>query len=388
MNIAFIPVRCGSKSIPFKNIRNFCGRPLIYWNLKALEDSKKIDQIHVATDCEKIKLIINQFKFSKVSVFERNKENAKDESSTESVILEFLSKNSFNDDDTFLLVQATSPLTQTKDLDGAIEQYKKENSDSLLSCVRTKRFFWRDDSKSLNYDYKNRPRRQDFGGLLMENGAFYISTVGRINKSKNRLSGSISIYEMAEYTAIEIDEEDDWGIAESLMNKHILKKSRHSKIKLFLSDVDGTMTDSGMYYGENGEELKKFNTRDGKGFELLRGSGIKVGIITSENTNIVSNRAKKLKVDFLYQGVEHNGKLDVVKKICKSEKIDLENVAYIGDDVNCKELLAAVGFAACPHDAAESVKNIPNIRVLTKKGGYGAVRELVDIILQRDRRQQ
>ena len=92
MNIAFIPVRCGSKSIPFKNIKSFCGRPLIYWNLKALEDSKNIDKIYVATDCEKIKRIVSQFQFSKVSVFERNKENAKDESSTESVILEFLSK--------------------------------------------------------------------------------------------------------------------------------------------------------------------------------------------------------------------------------------------------------------------------------------------------------
>ena len=382
MNIAFIPVRCGSKSIPFKNIRNFCGRPLIYWNLKALEDSKKIDQIHVATDCEKIKLIINQFQFSKVSVFERSKENAEDKSSTESVMLEFLSKNKFNENDVFLLVQATSPLTQTNDFDNAIGQFKRENTDSLLSCVRTKRFFWRDDSKSLNYDYKNRPRRQDFGGLLMENGAFYISTVGSINRSKNRLSGSISIYEMAEYTAIEIDEEDDWGIAESLMNRYVIKKPCNAKIKIFLSDVDGTMTDAGMYYGENGEELKKFNTRDGKGFELLRKSGIKVGIITSENTNIVSNRAKKLKVDFLHQGVEHNGKLDIVKKICKSEKIDLENVAYIGDDVNCKELLAVVGFAACPHDAVESVKNIPNIRVLTKKGGCGVVREFIDLIIK------
>jgi len=383
MNIAFIPVRCGSKSIPFKNIKSFCGRPLIYWNLKALEDSKNIDKIYVATDCEKIKRIVSQFQFSKVSVFERSKENAEDKSSTESVMLEFLSKNKFNENDVFLLVQATSPLTQTNDFDNAIGQFKRENTDSLLSCVRTKRFFWRDDSKSLNYDYKNRPRRQDFGGLLMENGAFYISTVGSINRSKNRLSGSISIYEMAEYTAIEIDEEDDWGIAESLMNRHILKNPCHSKIKLFLSDVDGTMTDSGMYYGENGEELKKFNTRDGKGFELLRKSGLKVGIITSEKTNIVSNRAKKLKVDFLYQGVEHNGKLDVVKKICKSEKIDLENVAYIGDDLNCKELLAAVGLAACPYDATESVKNIPNIKVLTKKGGHGVVRELIDIILQR-----
>jgi len=383
MNIAFIPLRYGSKSIPLKNIKIFCGRPLIYWSLKALEDSTNIDQIYVATDCKSIKSIVNEFKFSKVSVFERSNENAQDKSTTESVMLEFLSKQKFNDDDIFLLVQATSPLTKTEDFDGAIDQYKKENTDSLLSCVRTKRFFWKGNSQPLNYDYKNRPRRQDFEGLLMENGAFYISTVGGVNKNKNRLNGSISIYEMAEYTAVEIDEEDDWTFAEGLMNKYVIKNPYDAEIKLFLSDVDGTMTDAGMYYSESGEEVKKFNTRDGKGFELLRKSGIKVGIITSENTDIVSNRAEKLKVDFLYQGVEHNGKLDIVKKICKSEKINLKNVAYIGDDINCMELLTEVGLSACPYDATESVKNIPNIKVLTKKGGDGVVRELIDIILQR-----
>lgn len=224
MNIAFVPVRRGSKSIPLKNIKIFCGRPLVYWSLKALEDSTNIDQIYVATDCKNIKSIVDQFKFSKVSVFERSEENSQDKSSSESVVLEFLSNFIFNDDDIFLLVQATSPLTKTKDFDGAIDQYKKENADSLLSCVRTKRFFWNSNSQPQNYDYKNRPRRQDMEGLFMENGALYISTVGGINKNKNRLHGSISIYEMDEYTALEIDEEDDWIIAEAMMNQYVIKK--------------------------------------------------------------------------------------------------------------------------------------------------------------------
>jgi N-acylneuraminate cytidylyltransferase len=119
---------------------------------------------------------------------------------------------------------------------------------------RTKRFFWNENGTPINYDYKNRPRRQDFDGMLMENGAFYISSIGNIKKYKNRLSGKIAIYEMPEYTAIEIDEEDDWIIAEKLMQKYILQPKKSSKkIKLFLSDVDGTLTDAGMYYGNNGE---------------------------------------------------------------------------------------------------------------------------------------
>ena len=187
---------------------------------------------------------------------------------------------------------------------------------------------------------------------------------------------------MAEFTAVEIDEKDDWIIAEKLIYKYILSKRPKRTIKLFLADVDGTLTDAGMYYGENGEEFKKFNTHDGKGFELLRKAGIKTGIITSENTKMVANRAKKMKVDYLYQGLEHKGKLDIAREICKKENISLDEVAYIGDDVNCKELLQSVGLAACPSNALEEIKNISNIIKLSKKGGDGAVREFVGRIIK------
>ncbi|MBS6286762.1 MAG: acylneuraminate cytidylyltransferase, partial [Campylobacter concisus] len=346
-----------------------------------LQNSINIDRIFVATDCDKIKEIVNNFNFTKVEVYDRDPKNAEDTSSTESVMLEFIYKNNFREDDLFFLVQATSPLTQTEDFDEALKLFKKNKADSLLTCVRTKRFFWDGDANPINYDFKNRPRRQDFYGLFMENGAFYINSIGNIKRYKNRLSGKVSIYEMKEFTAIEIDEEDDWTIAEKMMYKYILSKRIKPIIKLFLSDVDGTLTDAGMYYGENGNELKKFNTRDGKGFELLHRAGIKTGIITSENTKIVKNRAKKLKVDFLRQGIEHNGKLEAVKRICQNENILLSEVAYVGDDINCKELLQSVGLAACPSDATQEIKDILNIIVLSKKGGDGAVREFAEYVL-------
>ncbi|MEJ1338078.1 MAG: HAD hydrolase family protein [Candidatus Sedimenticola sp. (ex Thyasira tokunagai)] len=381
MNIAFIPARCGSKSIPFKNIKEFCGKPLVYWSLESLNNSENIDEIYVATDCNKIKDIVNGFNFAKVRIYDRESENASDTSSTESVMLEFINKNKFEDDDLFFLVQATSPLTRTKDFDRALEKLKIDSADSVLTCVRTKRFFWSSEGVPLNYKISKRPRRQDFDGTLMENGAFYINSIGNIKRYRNRLSGKISIYEMEEYTSVEIDEEDDWLIKEELMQKYVLPKRIKHKIKLFLSDVDGTLTNAGMYYGENGEELKKFNTHDGKGFELLRKAGIKTGIITSENTKIVERRAKKMKLDFVYQGVEHKGKLDIAKEICDREGITLNEVAYIGDDVNCKELLESVGLAACPYNAIDEIKKIENIIIISKNGGEGAVREFVLIVL-------
>ena len=186
---------------------------------------------------------------------------------------------------------------------------------------------------------------------------------------------------MDEYTAIELDEEDDWLIAEGLMYKYALNAINKNEIKIFLTDVDGTLTDAGMYYGENGEEFKKFNTHDGKGFELLRKAGIKTGIITSEDTVIVKNRAKKLKVDYLYQGIEHQGKLEAIQEICCKEGYELDNVAYIGDDLNCKELLMSVAIAACPSNAVREIKNLPGIIKLNSIGGHGAVREFIDLIL-------
>lgn len=167
----------------------------------------------------------------------------------------------------------------------------------------------------------------------------------------------------------------------SIIKKIFSKKRDFSKIKIVLSDVDGVLTDAGMYYTQDGNEFKKFNTHDGMGFDLLAKYGYKRGIITSEDTKIAANRAKKLKLDFAYQGARHQGKLKVAKEICKQENLNLENVAYIGDDINCIELLEKVGISACPANATKKVKEIKNIIHLEKNGGEGAFREFVEMII-------
>ena len=149
------------------------------------------------------------------------------------------------------------------------------------------------------------------------------------------------------------------------------KKHDFSKIKLFLSDVDGVLTDAGMYYTENGDEFKKFCTYDGMGFQLLQKTGIKVGILTTEDRELNRRRAKKLGLDFDFHGLKD--KLQLVKDLCKKENISLDEVAYIGDDVNCFGLLSNVGIAACPNNAVAKIKAIPNIIHLKKKGGDGVV---------------
>ena len=152
-------------------------------------------------------------------------------------------------------------------------------------------------------------------------------------------------------------------------------------IGLFMTDVDGTLTDGGMYYGSDGTEFKKFNTRDGMGLQLLQRAGVKVGIVTSENTAINVNRARKLGVDYLKQSARDGGKLAAVNEICDELGIRLDQVAYVGDDVNCYDLLASVRWAACPADACEKVKSIPGIHILSRRGGDACVREWIDMIL-------
>lgn len=223
MIIGFVPVRCGSKSIPMKNIKMFCGKPLVYWCLKALQNCKEIDIIVVSTDCEEIKSIVSEFKIDKVVFHDRKAENALDESSTEAVMLEYLEEYKPQSSSLFVLVQATNPFIKSSDLEVGLNLVKSSNYDSVLSCSIFKRFIWDRSGQPINYDYRQRPRRQDFKGSLIENGAFYINSVGNILGNRNRLSGKIGIVEMADYTFHELDEPLDWELGEMIFNiTHII----------------------------------------------------------------------------------------------------------------------------------------------------------------------
>jgi YrbI family 3-deoxy-D-manno-octulosonate 8-phosphate phosphatase len=159
------------------------------------------------------------------------------------------------------------------------------------------------------------------------------------------------------------------------------------RIKLFLTDVDGCMTDGGMYYTESGDEFKRFCVYDGMGIVLLRKAGIPCGILTSENTAIGLKRGKKLGLEYIYTGVGRvvDGvkmtKLDAANQICAELGITLDEVCFVGDDVNDLDLLEKVGTAACPANAVAVVKSVPSIIHLSKKGGDGAIREICEMIL-------
>ena len=388
MNVAFIPVRGGSKSIPLKNIKSICGKPLVYLTVKAACDCKYIDKVYVATDSEKIKETVEGFKtgiesglFEKAKVIDRSLESASDTASTEFAMLEFAEKYDF---DNIVLVQATSPLLQASDINSGFEMFETEGTDSVLSVVRQKRFHWENNEEGYahptNYDVFHRPRRQDFDGYLVENGAFYITSRNNLIKFQNRVSGKIKVVEMDEDTFFEIDERSDWIIIEALMKKNGIKAPADIPIiKMFLTDCDGCLTDGGMYYSECGDELKKFNTRDGMGFALLRERGIVTGIITSEDVYLNRRRAQKMELDILESGCKD--KLAVINRICDERGISLNDVCYIGDDINDIEAIRAVGYGCCPADAIDSVKKAAKYNS-PFNGGRGVIRDVAEMILK------
>ena len=150
------------------------------------------------------------------------------------------------------------------------------------------------------------------------------------------------------------------------------------RIRLFATDLDGVLTDGGMYYAESGDEWKKFNTRDGMGIKLLQRAGIITAIVTQERTKLVARRAEKLAIPELHQGVMD--KLSLVREMAARHGLTLSQVAYIGDDINDLETLKAVGFSAAPADGMPQVAAVVDY-ICEKKGGEGAVREIIEMIL-------
>jgi len=151
-----------------------------------------------------------------------------------------------------------------------------------------------------------------------------------------------------------------------------------SKCKLLVMDVDGTLTDGSLYYGVNGEELKRFYVRDGMGIVLLHKAGIKTAILTSENSKIVLARGQKLGIDEIILGSRNKTK--DFNTLLKKLNIKPDEAVFIGDDLNDKHLMEKVHFSVCPHDAIPQIRNIADY-ICSAPGGNGAVREICELIL-------
>jgi len=345
--IAIIPLRKGSKTILGKNKRKLVGRHLFCWVLTEAIFSN-LDEVYVFTDDLSIKEFVeNQYQWSpKVKVLLRNNENANDSASTE--------------------------------INKCLAKITDESFDSVVSVVRTHRFTWNEDGTPKNYNIFKRPRRQDFEGLLIENGAVYASTKEAFLESKNRVSGKIGLIKMPEESLLEIDTKTDWVAIEHILINRLKKGKETSKITHLVLDVDGVFTDGSVFYSKDGELSKQFDMRDGMGLEILRETGVEVMVMTSEQSEIVAQRMKKLKIKDVFLGVKD--KYAYLNKIVIEKSLSLNNIAYVGDDVNDLANICSVGWSLIPKNATLIVKQYADV-ILPYNSGNGAIRSACDFII-------
>lgn len=369
MNIGIIPARGGSKGLPKKNILEISGFPLIYWSIEAAKKSMLLDDFYVSTDDMEIAEICKKYG---AKVLQRPSNLAKDDTTTLEVLNDIVHKI---DCDSVTVLQPTSPLRNHNTIDDCLNEFLNGDYDSLATGYYC---------KIIEYATHQNLRRQDINGFFYDDGNIYI--INSILLKENSWFGKKICRKVIEKELnFEIDDITDFKIVKSLLNDRLSNKKQPSsfhydlsKIKLFAMDVDGILTDAGMYYSENGDELKKFNTHDGKGIEILRNIGIKTAIITSENTKIVQRRAEKLKVDYVYQGIKQKDL--IIREIAKDVGIKLSEIAYIGDDINDISVLKIVGFPITVQSGKEENKKISKL-IVPLKGGEGCVRYFCDLIL-------
>ena len=217
--------------------------------------------------------------------------------------------------------------------------------------------------------------------LFKKNICFLLSENSGANLS-SELRNDLGHYVNAESTLIDpnllkkLSEETSWLIDTLLLEEIELRSKVPVDIKMLIFDVDGVMTDAGMYYSESGEESKRFNSRDGLAIRNLNKLGWKTGIISHGiNINLIKRRADLLGISHVYAG--NRPKTDVLAEWCNELNLSFSQIAFIGDDINDLPIIRVVGFSACPADALNAVKKEVNM-VLSSRGGDGAIREWID----------
>ena len=212
-----IPARTGSKRIKNKNIVKIKGKELILYSLESAIKCKKIEKIFVSTNSKIITNICSKYKDSRLKIISRSKKSETDTASTEILLNEFLKKHNC---DILILLQATNIFIKQKDLSDAIDKFIKDKYDSMLSVVKSDRFFWEDKKKNfypINYNPKKRPRSQNINNFYVENGSFYIFFTNKFKKEKSRLFKKIGFYEMEKKAYFEIDNKEDLNIVKKII---------------------------------------------------------------------------------------------------------------------------------------------------------------------------
>lgn len=401
--LAIIPARGGSKGIPRKNIKSFAGYPLIAYSIAAGLQSELTTRVIVSTDDEEIAAVAR--KWGAQTPFLRPAEFAADNTLDLPVFqhaLKWLKEHEGYVPDIVVQLRPTSPARQVGMVDEAIRLLLDHpEADSVRGVVpadENPHKMWRVDTetglmhgllKVEGIDEPYNAPRQKLPPVYWQTGHIDAIRPERTFMAGDSMSGKniLPLFLDPSYT-VDIDTPFDWMRYEWLVTHAGLdmvwpgraRRGIPKKVDLVVMDFDGVMTDDCVIVDQNGIESVRCSRADGMGIRLLRESGMKIIVLSTERNPVVMTRCKKLLLECIH-GVLKKG--DILNNYLKEKEIDPQNVIYVGNDINDLPCFPLVGCAVVPADANPEVKKEADI-VLLHKGGEGAVRELCDILLQRE----
>lgn len=378
--VGVIPAKGNSSRTINKNRQNVLNVPLFLWAANNLNRILDRSDIYIDSDSREI---LNIAKYYGFSIIERPS-NLATNATNGNELLQWEASNVKAD----LYIQHLPPMIFLKKdtLQNGIDKIVKEGYHSAFGARKEQMYLW--DDKGPLYDLNNLPNSFTLKETIIEGMGLYFTTRKFLDKFGLRVNHESALIELDKYEAIDIDYPEDLEFARCVakgLGTHsdytdAIEKFYPKKIiKLLVLDVDGVMTDGGMYYSDN-NQYKKFNTKDGLAIKKITSStDINVAFLSSgSDLKLVQERAKTLNVDMVYVGYENKEK--ILQKWLNELKITYEEVAYIGDDVNDYGAMKLCGLKVCPQDAVEEIKNISDI-VLKNIGGHGCVREFIDMYL-------
>lgn len=389
--IAIIPARGGSKGIPAKNLIDFCGKPLLAWSILQAREAKTISQVYVSSDDAEIQVTAARFGAVPIT---RPPELATDTASSEEALghaLTEIEKSTEATPDLVVFLQATSPLREPEDIDGAVAKLLETQADSLFSMAIMEDFcLWTQQGGSLrglNFDPANRGRRQEREPLYLENGSIYVFRPQILKREHNRLGGKIAMFAMPFWKSLEIDTLEDVEVCAYYFEKNLLPRwVKHNadwtipahRVDLIVYDFDGVMTDNRVIVSQDGTEAIVANRADGLGVDRLRALNIPQIILSTETNPVVKARAAKLGLEVM---AGCHDKKSTLITYCQQKGYDPARVVYVGNDLNDLEVMKIVGFPVAPADAYPEVKSVA--RVVTRaKGGEGVIKELAERLMK------
>ncbi|OAN40462.1 acylneuraminate cytidylyltransferase [Microbacterium sp. H83] len=378
ITVAIIPARGGSKGVPRKNVQRVGGIPLVARAVRSALAADGIDEVVVSTDDDEIAEVAEA---AGARIVRRPADISGDSASSESAVLHALDEleRSGRRVGVVAFLQATSPFIPSDALAAAVELVAGDVADSVFAAHETYGFLWSrtdaGEAAAVNHDASHRPRRQDREPHFLETGALYVFRADRFRRARHRFFGRIRIVEVPEWTAIEIDDEHQLRIARALAGLH--DTAERIEVRAVVTDFDGVHTDDTATVDADGGERVRVSREDGMGVSLLRKAGIPMLILSTEVNPVVRARADKLRVPVLH-GIDD--KAAALRSWAEENGIPLAEIAYLGNDVNDLPAMAIVGWPVAVANAHPLVREQARI-VLSRAGGNGAVRELIERVL-------